>query len=210
MGKNLWEEVGKVYAYCRHYGDLGKLHYLSKTETWGLLIDPYIWKDKEDGSDYTTKAVLFRVKNGANGNFHNVLISVSPKDGKFHIWCGDSYCQELGYDEENCWFWRNHKKGEPHCKHTALVLQYIEANPEMKREIERLLLSNESVTAAGIQGKLRLAFKKAKSILLYGPTGSGKTPKAYTRPGDRKVEESGRGTGQSLPPCSEGKDRHTP
>ena len=175
MRKNLWEEVGEVYALCRFKGDLSKTAELAKTESWGILIDPYIWKDKEDGNSYTTKAVLFRVKNISNGKYHNVLIGLHPKDGKFHIWCGDSYCQELGYEEDHCWFWKNHKKGEPHCKHTALVLQFIDANPEMKKEIEKLLLGKDSTPVASIQGKLRLALKKAKSILLYGPTGSGKT-----------------------------------
>ncbi|HHJ63306.1 MAG TPA: hypothetical protein ENJ61_00200, partial [Aquifex aeolicus] len=164
--RNLWEEVGEVYSLCRFKGDLSKTAELARTESWGILIDPYIWKDKEDGNGYTTKAVLFRVKNVSNGEYHNVLIGLNPKDGKFHIWCGDSYCQELGYEESQCWFWRNYAKGEPHCKHTALVLQFIDANPEMKKEIERLLLGKDSTFAAGIQGKLRLALKKAKSILL--------------------------------------------
>ncbi len=175
MRKNLWEEVGKVIEFCLNSKDFMKTGELGDTETWGLLIDPYIWKDKETKEESQTKALLFRVRNKDRDTYHNVVIGVSPKDGKFRIWCGDGYCQSLGYDEDHCWFWRNHAKGEPHCKHVAYVLNWIKGDSSRQKWVEDTLLGRNTVGGTGIQGKLRLAIKKAKSILLYGPTGSGKT-----------------------------------
>ena len=173
MRENLWEEVRKVADNCYEKGDFIKANDLTSTEAWGILIDPYEWKETKE--THTTKAILFRVKNTKNGNYHNVVIGISPKDGKLRIWCGDGYVQRLGYDEEHCWFWRNYHRGEPHCKHIAYVIEQIESDPTTKKWIEETLLGTGTSSAKDIQGRLRLALKKAKSILLYGPTGSGKT-----------------------------------
>ena len=175
--KRVWEEIEKVIENCLKNGDFMKIMELEPeaTETWGLLIDPYVWKDRETGEENQTKALLFRVRDRNNGNYHNVVIAPSPKDRKLRIWCGDGYVQRLGYDEGYCWFWRNHAKGEPHCKHTAYILNWIKGDSSRQKWIEETLLGTGTTTTAGIQGRLKLALKKAKSILLYGPTGSGKT-----------------------------------
>ena len=171
----VWEEIERVKEICTEEGDFGKISDMLPTQVWGVVIDPYIWKDKETEEEVRTKAILFYLKNEENGNYHNVLIGIHPKDRKLRIWCGDRYCQELGYKESFCRFWINAKNGKPHCKHVAYVIQYLEKNPEMKKGIERALIDEPSASAKGIQGKLKLALKRAKSILLYGPTGSGKT-----------------------------------
>ena len=175
MRKNLWEEVERIKGICKKEGDFGKISKILPTQVWGVVIDPYIWRDQETGEEVRTKAILFYLKNEENGHYHNVLIGLHPKDGKLRIWCGDRYCQELGYNEENCWFWRNYYKGNPHCAHVAFVIDYLEKNPEMKKGVEKALVDESSTSAKGIQDKLKLALKRAKSILLYGPTGSGKT-----------------------------------
>jgi len=180
MKRKVWEEVAKVAGFCRHHGDFAKTKKLIPTRVWGVVIDPYIWKDKKSREEYRTKAVHFYVKNDENGSAHNVVIARHPKDGKLHIWCGDKYMQELGYSEDHCWFWRNAKKGQPHCKHVAFVIEQLEKNPDMKRRIEETLLGESSPTGKGIRGKIKLALKLAKAIFLYGPTGSGKTHEALS------------------------------
>ncbi len=166
--KEIWEEISRISEYCG--SDLEKICDLEKADGWGLVIDPYVWKDKDSGKEYSIKAILFRVRNVSNGNCHNVLIGASPIDGKLRIWCGDVYCQSLGYEEAKCWFWKNFAKGIPHCKHVAYVLTHLDS--DTKRWVEKVLIDRKE---KGIHGKIKLALEKSKSILLYGPTGSGKT-----------------------------------
>jgi len=161
--KGIWREIDKIHNFCNEAGDFGKLSDLEATDVWGFLIDSYSFKGTE------TKAILFRVRNRENEHFHNVVIV--KHDKKLRIWCNDLHLQKI-YPEAKCWFWRNFQKGKPHCKHIAFVLQYLDHNPDMKKRIEELLTEKEE---AGVRAKIHLAIRLSKPILLYGPTGSGKT-----------------------------------
>ena len=161
MSERVWKPIDEAFSLCERHGDFKKLSGLERDTAWGIVIDPY----------RESRCMLFRVFNSKNKSYHNVVIA--NKDGKLHIWCGDRYIQELGYEESPCWFWKNAKAGQPHCKHIAFVLDYLNSNPHFKRNIEQTLLGTTEGSAA--QSKVSLAIRISKPILLYGPTGSGKT-----------------------------------
>jgi len=169
--KDIFKSLTPVLENCKRHGDFGKLEGLERDDTiWGFLIERYPWKDKENGEEKETRAVFFRVKNG-RGTRHNVILARHPETGDLHIWCGDTFCHNhLGMEEDPCWFWRNFAKGEPHCKHVAYVLQYLQDNPEARRRIVEQLYPE-----TGKKSPIATALKLSKSLLIYGPTGSGKT-----------------------------------
>lgn len=169
---NVWEEVEKVREFCDKAGDFGKTKNLEETHPWGYMMEEYVWREKGGKKHAGQKAILFRVWNKDGDTYHNVVISKHPEDEKLRIWCGDKLFQELGYNEHPCWFWRNFGTGEPHCKHVAFVLEQLDKDEYAKKRIEEFFYPEK---ANGKTNAIKLALSLSKPILIYGPTGSGKT-----------------------------------
>lgn len=157
-----WEYVRKVFSLCEKYGDLKKIEGLRKTHAWGMVVPTQ-----------SSKKILFRVE--SHGRYHNVVVWY---DGEvIKVRCGDTFLHNHGFEESYCWFEKNEKKGIPHCKHVAFFLQEILNDPSQMKWIEETLgIKKEvEVNLKSVEGKIKLAIKLSKPLLIYGPTGSGKT-----------------------------------
>jgi len=157
-----WEYVKKVFSFCERYGDLKKMEGLRKTHAWGVVVPTQ-----------SSKKILFRVE--SHGRYHNVVVWYDGETIK--VRCGDVFLHENGFPETYCWFEKNEKQGIPHCKHVAFVLLDILNSPSQMKWIEEQLGVKKEVeiNPKSTEGKIKLGIKLSKSILVYGPTGSGKT-----------------------------------
>ncbi len=187
MSDDFWSNVIQSYRMCLEHGSakhINKIYY--DESNFEVLIEDYQWREK-DMPPRHTKAILFRVyeiKDSGRQEFHNVMIGLHPDTKQLHVWCGDAYIRNhYGLDEAYCIarerLFKTH--GIAFCRHIAYVLYFIvgkgAAEYRFKENIERFLLNKISIQEEQSQESkvVSFAIETSQSLLLYGPTGSGKT-----------------------------------
>jgi MoxR-like ATPase len=128
------------------------------------------WKKTND----IVPAAWFYVKNSATATFHNVLITLSPDDGQFAMWCGDRTRQGKGFPDNPCEFLQKGIDKDYMCKHIAYVFDQTMTQETWRKEIEKQLKSKPVKKAVG-SSEIMTVLPLGKPTLIFGPTGSGKT-----------------------------------